>query len=159
MVLKKNQALDNGIRLEGGNVAKINSQMFNDPLHDAKVVHHLHKSNEEDDGTQDAGEEPALVDNGVLIEEKDGADLGLLQEVQGEESQPPEDFEAGISLEDKESDGLLEKETDDDRLPMNDFNSCRASPYRNGITVGGGKGPTMGLEIVCGKLTRNKIGI
>ena len=91
--------------------------MLDDPLHDTEVVHHLHKGNEEDDGSQDTGEEPVLGDDGILIEEEDGTDFGLLQEVSGEEGEPLEDLEPSTGLEDKEGDGLLEEKSDDDRLP------------------------------------------
>ena len=91
--------------------------MFNDPLHDAKVVHHLHKGDEEYDSAQNAGKEPAFGDHGILIEEEDGADTGFLQKVGCEESEPLEDLKSGIGLEDEEGDGLLEEKTDDDRLP------------------------------------------
>ena len=97
--------------------------MLNDPLHDTEIVHHLHKSDEENDSTQDTSEEPAFVDYGVLIEEEDGADVGFLQEVGCEESKPLEDLEAGIGLENEEGDCLLKEETDNDRLP--------ASPSEN----------------------------
>ena len=131
--------------------------MFNDPLHHTKVVHHLHKGNEEDDGTQNASEEPALVD-GVLIEEENGTDSGFLQEIGGEESEPPEYAETRIGLENEESDSLLEKETDDDRLPANGFN-CRS--YITSDHSDGNRrleGPTTGPRIGCGKLTRSKTG-
>ena len=77
----------------------------------------MHKGNKEDDSTQDIGEEPAFVDYGILIEEEDGTDAGFLQEVGREESKPLENLEAGVGLEDEEGDGLLEEETDNDRLP------------------------------------------
>ena len=93
------------------------AQVFDDPLHDAKVVHHLNEGNEEDDSTQDTGEEPAFVYNGILIEEEDSTDVGLLQEVGCEESEPLENLEASIGLEDEEGDGLLEEETNNNRLP------------------------------------------
>ena len=96
-----------------------NAQMLDDPLHDTKVVHHLHKGNEEDDGSQNASEEPVLGDDRVLIEEENGTDFGLLQKVSGEECEPLEDLETSIGLEDEEGDGLLEEESDDDRLPAN----------------------------------------
>ena len=91
--------------------------MLNDPLHDTEVVHHLHKGNEEDDGGQNASEEPVLGDDGVLIKEEDGTDFGLLQKVSGEEREPLEDLETSTGLEDEEGDGLLEEQSDDDRLP------------------------------------------
>lgn len=119
-VLKKNQALDGGIRVEGGKGRERsgNVQVPNDPLHDTEVVHHLHECNEKDDGAQNVGEEPGFIDDGVLIEEEDGADMGFLQEVGCKESKPLENLEASIALEDEEGDGLLEKETNNDRLPM-----------------------------------------
>jgi hypothetical protein len=51
MVLKKNQALDGGSDWKGKRRAggTSNVQMLDNPLHDAEVVHHLHKGNEEDD--------------------------------------------------------------------------------------------------------------
>ena len=121
IVLKKNQALKmREIRCEGGKGRGVSddAQVFNDPLHNTEVVHHLHEGNEKHDSAQYAGEEPALGDHDILIEEEDGADTGFLQEVGREESKPLEDLEASIGLEDEESDGLLEEETDDDRLPM-----------------------------------------
>ena len=93
--------------------------MFNDPLHDTEVVHHLDKSNEEDNGGQNTSKEPVLVDDGLLIEKEDGTNFGLLQEVGGKESNPPEYFETSIGLENEEGDGLLEEETDNDRWPAN----------------------------------------
>ena len=96
--------------------------MLDDPLHDTEVVHHLHKGNEEDDSTQNANKEPVLVD-GIFIEEESGTDFGLVQEVGGEEGDPPENFETGVGLEDEEGDGLLEEETDDNRRPMRDQTS------------------------------------
>ena len=91
--------------------------MPNDPLHDTEVVHHLHEGNEEDDSSQDTSEEPVLGDHGLLIEEEDGTDFGLLQKVGSEEGEPLENLETSIGFEDEEGDGLLEEETDDDRLP------------------------------------------
>ena len=121
MVLEKNQALDNRIRLERKTSRKSNLQVLDDPLHDTKVVHHLHKGNEEDDGTQNASEKPALID-GVLVKEKDGTDSGFLQEVVCEGTDPPENCESSIGLEDEKGNGLLEKETNNDCLPVNEFN-------------------------------------
>jgi hypothetical protein len=77
----------------------------------------LHKGNEEDDSSQNTGEEPVLVYDGLHIEEEDGTNFGLLQEVGGEEGDPPEDLETSVGLENEEGDGLLEEETDDDRWP------------------------------------------
>jgi len=91
--------------------------MPDNPLHDAEVVHHLHKGNEEDDSTQNASKEPVLGDDGVLIKEENGTDFGFVQEVGGEEGEPLEDLETCVRLEDEEGDGLLEEETDDNRRP------------------------------------------
>ena len=153
MVLKKNQALNNGVKI-GVVVSQIEVDvpMLDDPLHDTKVVHHLYKGDEEDDSAKNIDEEPVLVD-GVLIEEEGCTDLGLLQEVRDEKRKPLEEFEAGISLKDEEGDSLLEKETDNDRLPTNEFKSrsliismiqrdltCqseRGSPWDLGAFVGG----------------------
>jgi hypothetical protein len=126
MVLKKNQALDD----RSGSAEKVgwkepDVQVLDDPLHDAEVVHHLHKSNEEDDSTQNTGKEPVLVDDGLPIEEEDGTDFGLVQEVRGEEGEPPENLETCVGLEDEEGDGLLEEETDDDRGPVGNQTSFR----------------------------------
>lgn len=96
--------------------------MFNKPLHNTKVVQHLNKCNEENNGAQNAGEEPALVD-GLLIKEESCTDSGFPQEVGGEKSEPLEDAEASVGLEDEEGNRLLEKETNDDRLPANKSNS------------------------------------
>ena len=52
--------------------------MLNEPLHDTQVVHHLHECNEEDDCAQNVGEEPELVEDGVLIEEENSPDPGFL---------------------------------------------------------------------------------
>ena len=93
------------------------AQVFDDPLHDAEVVHHLHKGNEEDDCAQNSGKEPVPREDDVLIEEENGADLGLFQKVGGEEGEPSENFETSAGLEDKEGDGLLGEETDDDGWP------------------------------------------
>ena len=93
--------------------------MFDDPLHDAEVIHHLHKGDEKDDSSQNSGKEPVFRDDGFHIEEENGADLGLCQKVGGEESQPLENFETGVGFEDKERDRLLGKEADDDCWPMN----------------------------------------
>ena len=99
MVLKKNQALGDRSELRGNfGPGKSNVQVLNDPLHDTEVVHHLNKGDEEDDSTQNIGEEPTLIGNSVLIEEEDGADLGFLQEVGGEEGEPLEDIEASTGL-------------------------------------------------------------
>lgn len=100
-----------------------NAQMLDDPLHHTEVVHHLHKGNEEDDGSQNASEEPVFGDDGILIKEEDGTDFGLLQKVGGEEGEPLEDLETSVGLENEESDGLLEEESDDDRLPVSGYRS------------------------------------
>lgn len=92
-------------------------QVLDDPLHDAKVVHHLHEGDEEYNCTQNTGKEPVFRNNGVFIKEENGADLRLLQEIGGEESEPPENLEASIGLEDKQSNGLLEEKANDDSLP------------------------------------------
>ena len=115
IVLKKNQALGGRTRLEEGN---FELTMLRNPLHDTKVLHHLHKCDEEDDGGQNAGEEPAC-----LLVEEGCTDSGFLQEVRGEESKPSEEFKANTGFEGKDGDSLLEKETDNDRLPVNKFNS------------------------------------
>ena len=112
--------------------------MFDDPLHYTEVVHHLHKRDEKDDCTQDVGEEPAFVD-GLFVEEEGCTDSRFLQEVGGEESKPSEEFEASIGLENEEGDGLLEKETDYDRLPANKFNS---KSHAISLMHGGRKGQT-----------------
>lgn len=95
--------------------------MLDNPLHHTKVVHRFYRG-DEDNSTENIDEEPVLAD-GVLVEEEGYTDLGLLQEVRGEESEPSEEFEAGTGLKDKEGDGLLEEETDDGRFPTNEFNS------------------------------------
>ena len=102
--------------------------MFNDPLHDTEVVHHLHKGNEENDSSQNTGEEPVLVDDGLLVEKEDGTDFGLLQEVGGEESDPTEYFETSAGFENEEGDGLLKEETDDDRWPANGLSGLGIIP-------------------------------
>ena len=94
--------------------------MFDDPLHDTEVVHHLHKGDEEDDGSQNIGKEPLLFEDGIRVEEENGTDSGFLQEVGGEESNPLEDLETSVRLEDEEGDGLLEEETDNNRWPANE---------------------------------------
>ena len=91
--------------------------MLDNPLHDTEIVHHLDKGNEEDDSSQNSGKEPVLGDDRILIEEENGTDFGLLQEVGGEEGDPFENFETSIRFEDEESNGLLEEETDHDRGP------------------------------------------
>ena len=97
--------------------------MPEDPLHDTQVVHHLHKGNEVDNGGQNVGKKPGLVYDGVFIKEEYGANSGLLQKVRGQERNPSEDFESGVGLKDKEGNGLLEEETDNDRSPTNMPNS------------------------------------
>ena len=91
--------------------------MLDDPLHDAKVVHHLDKGDEEDDSSQNVGEEPLLLEDGFLIEEEGGTNFGLFQEVGSEEGDPFENLETSVGLEDEEGDGLLEEETNQDRSP------------------------------------------
>lgn len=112
MVLKKNQALDGRSEPRGEGSGNLYIQVLDDPLHDTEVIHHLHEGNEEDDSRQNTSEEPVPCDDGVLIEEEDGTDFGLLQEVGGEEGEPLEDLETSVGLEDEEGDGLLEEETD-----------------------------------------------
>lgn len=92
-------------------------QMLDDPLHDTKVVHHLHEGNEEYDGTQHTGKEPVFRNNGLFIEEENGTNLRLLQEIGGEESEPLENLEASIGLKDKQGNGLLEEKANDDSWP------------------------------------------
>ena len=124
IVLKKNHALDDRIRLEwerGSQGSDV--QILDYPLHDTQVEHHLHEGNEEDYGSQNVGEKPLLIDDGVFIEEEYGTGSGLLQKVRSQERKPLEDFEAGVGLEDKEGNGLLEEETDNDGSPVNMPNS------------------------------------
>ena len=130
--------------------------MLYDPLHDTKVVQHLYEGNEKDDSAQNTSEEPVLID-GVLVEEESCTNLGLPQEVGGEESKPLEDAEASIGLENEKGDGLLEEQTNNDCLPVNVFKS-RPHVISNESEPGIGIGLTMGLENDRGKLTRNKTG-
>jgi hypothetical protein len=106
-----------GLKEERGQERLGDVQMLNDPLHDTKVVHHLHKGDEKYDSAQNVGKEPGFVDHCILIEKEDGTDVGFLQEVGCEESKPLKNLETGIGLEDEEGDDLLEEETNNDRLP------------------------------------------
>ena len=126
IVLKKNQALDDRSDL-AEKKKESDAQVLNDPLHDAEVIHHLHKGDEEDDGTQNTSKKPVLVDDGLPVEEEDGANFGLIQEVGGEEGDPSENLETSVGLEDEEGDGLLEEETNDDRRPAKDQTSFQQS--------------------------------
>ena len=87
----------------------------------------MYEGNEKDDSAQNTSEEPVFID-GVLVEEEGRTDLGLPQEVGGEESEPLEDAEASIGLKDEKGDGLLEEETNNYCLPVNELKS---RPYRN----------------------------
>ena len=155
MVLKKNQALNGKIEVKGGEDTREafkNSQVFNNPLHDAKVVHHLHKGDEEYDSAQDTSEEPGFVYHGILVEEEDGTDLRFLQEVRCEESDPLEDLKSGIGLEYEEGDGLLEEKADNDRSP-------KKHDHQDDIVRKGWRSrtcvPTMGPVSGCGRSTKS----
>ena len=91
--------------------------MANDPLHDAEVVHHLNECDEEDDGRKDPDEKPMLVPS-CLVEEEGTASLGLPKEVASKGGNPLEDGKASTGLEDKESDDLLEEQTNDNGGPL-----------------------------------------
>jgi hypothetical protein len=49
MILKKNQALQGSLSSMPNETVEQNTQFANDPLHHAKVIHHLDERNEEDD--------------------------------------------------------------------------------------------------------------
>lgn len=89
------------------------AQSFDQPLHNAKVVHHLHEGNEEDDRrelmkelvyasadeiqnrTYCVDEEPMLGGYDVSIEEESGTLQSLGQEIGSEDGNPREDLETG----------------------------------------------------------------
>lgn len=121
----------------------LNAQVLDDPLHDTEVVHHLYKGNEEDDSTQNDGKEPVLVGDGILIEEENSTNCGLLQEVGCKESDPFEDFESSAGFKDEEGDGLLEEQTDNDRGPGRPKLEIIPSAERSELPIG--NTPTMGL--------------
>ena len=55
MILKKNHALQRqlpGQLLRERGAQRGDAQALDEPLHDAKVVHHLHEGDEEDDGRE-----------------------------------------------------------------------------------------------------------
>jgi hypothetical protein len=113
----------------------------------------LYEGDEEDYGSQNVGEKPLLIDDGVLIEEECSTGSGLLQKIRGQEGKPLKDFEAGVSLKDKEGNSLLEEETDDDRSPMN-MSSSRSDVVPTMLPIK----PTMGPGSDCERLTRNQTG-
>jgi hypothetical protein len=111
------------------------------PLHDAKIIKQLHECNEEDDKgkltnrgenighrllyffhqqnmTYPVDEQPVLVLDGILIEEKCGTDKTLDREIGYEICEPHKHVEASTSLEYEESDHLLCQEADDDSMPL-----------------------------------------
>ena len=63
-------------------------------------------------------EEPVRADC-LGIEEETGASIRLLQEICSEGGNPTEDREPGTSLENKQSDHLLQEQPDNDRWPKN----------------------------------------
>lgn len=64
-------------------------------------------------------EEPALVFDSILIEEKCGTDETLVREIRCEIRKPPKRVIAGTSLEHEDRDHLLCEEADNDGLPLN----------------------------------------
>lgn len=115
MILKKNQAL-------GGCWAPLIHksdeylQSANNPLHDAQVIHHLHKSNEENDRRKYINKEPEFVDR-ILVEEEDSSEQSLMQEIGCKCRYPMENFETCICLQDEQGDGLLQEKTDNNGWP------------------------------------------
>jgi hypothetical protein len=71
-----------------------------------------------------------------LIEEERGANLGLPQEVGGEECDPLEDLEPSTGLEDEEGDGLLEEEANYDRSPGWSRSAISPSSERSELPIG-----------------------
>jgi len=68
--------------------------------------------------TYPVDEQPALVLDGILIEEKYRADKTLAREIGCEICDPHEYVEASTSFEHEESNRLLCKEADDDSMPL-----------------------------------------
>ena len=64
-------------------------------------------------------EEPALIFDSILIEEKCGTDETFIREIGCEICKPPKCVIAGTCLEHEDRDRLLCEEADDDGLPLN----------------------------------------
>jgi hypothetical protein len=96
--------------------------VFNDPLHDAQVVAHLHERNEEDNRGEGVNEEPVFT-NGLFVKEELSASKSLVKEVASKLSDPFENFETSVALEDEQSDSLLQEETDNDGRPRSPVKS------------------------------------
>ena len=80
------------------------------------IVHHLHECNKEDDGSQCVDEEIVLISK-CSIKEESSSRGGLVQEITSKYRNPSEDLETSVTLENEQSDGLLEEKTNDNSGP------------------------------------------
>lgn len=102
-------------------------------MHDTQVVEHLHKGDEENDGTElsesvsrpswntakvsySVHEEPMLV-YGLLIEKESGSVNTPVQEICGKSGDPLEDGKSSPSFQNEHGDDLLQEESYDDGGP------------------------------------------
>lgn len=82
-----------------------------------KKYSHLHKRDEENDGSKGINEEPMLP-NRLCIKEENSSRRSLPQEITRKRSDPRKDVEPSTALQHEKSDDLLHEETDDDCGPV-----------------------------------------
>jgi hypothetical protein len=127
------------------------SEVLDDPLHNAEIIQHLHKRNEENDSaklsrsvrekcvrnvisyapiTYHIDKEPVLRVNSILVKEESRSDEPLSEEVGCEGRKPLEQVEAGARLEHEEGYRLLDEQTNNDNPPLyvRSVSRCRPKP-------------------------------
>lgn len=91
-------------------------ELADEPLDEADVVAERHESDEEDDGRNNAGEEPGKVGDGVVRQEHHTL-VGEPQERAREERDEVENVVAGLGSQDENSDDKLAEHAADNRMP------------------------------------------
>ena len=94
------------------------SEFANEPLEDTPVVQELDEGHEEDDGRNDASEEPTQLGNTRVRQENDTV-VGEPKEQASKLRDKVEDVISGLGAQDEESNDELEQHTDDDSVPHN----------------------------------------
>ena len=85
-----------------------NGKLANEPLENAIVIQQLHERDEEDDGGDDAGQEPAQLVHAGVGQELDTV-AGETEKLAGEKGDEVEDIEADFCAEHEERDDILDK--------------------------------------------------
>lgn len=109
---------DNGFSTGDAHAPEEESGKFADkPLDDTDVVEQLDERNEEDNGWNDADQEPGQSSCCVVRQESDTL-LSETQQVSGKQGDKVEDIIAGFGAQDEQRNDELRQHTDYDRVPV-----------------------------------------